>query len=964
MSQLKNFQLFICFNNSSADLNITSFQSGESIVSYTFDEKFTEKEYGQCSLTFNAPLYIGDVKNPYIDYLVIDRRLKLIFNNKRVDFYITDRTPSFSSSNVNYSFICQDAFSYELSRATSEISISTDDEDITNWNGHIGPKPIQILVNKVLEISHSKWKLDSTAYSNSMFYENNSTKDNTQQMQISLEITNSTPYNIITEIAKQFNAIVYVDYYANRVMFFQNELTNFKGLYLRPETNLSNFSYSEKGSSLCNVLRVFGSEAADGSYVSILPPTPSVIAWILDNDTENSIDWNQKLSEVVYNEETKTEKTIYPLKDALTNFIENNYPLNTITNDADAKTEKATIKEELDNYYNRLLLVPCGTSILYNFDYWYKKRLIDAKTKQEIERKWSVDLRNLNIRYNAYLPTYLRMKYEINKIEDQEQEYITQLAAESASYANTEESNISQDAIYISKCIPVEKKGEAIQYYLHIGTLIAMPKEEGEEWEKNYYFDYGKNKYSTISSLPDLNSFGANTLIKNLYHITVGKDGEEFTKIKDEKITQDADIQKRFYIKNVDITNSNIYLLYNSITDAIKNVDQNINSQNNTTLHNSLQDQYISNLQNLYDDNYYYLKYNIYGKDWCDKEIEKYTKLFKDKLTKQKEIVARLKTNFGDNWQTYEVKNENTAPNQNFILYADLVSQYNNCSIYIGGVGTIKDSNDKFLTYEGRYNYYLKLLREQLKPGFEKWFEERKTVLEKELTISEKVEKAKKELDEWWSIWYRDYGYITRESKYEDSDQTDYKGLYTAAYLQFKINSKPEVNYNISYIKSEWIEDSNTIINVGDKIKIYQHNLNEEYDNEQAEFVLDYNLKDTKNILVCYYQTDTGKKCYFTPADFQIINDNKILIIDSQIKNFWNNSIFIDSIIIPNKNITFKFNDSAYRIIGVNKVVDEQPIELRITGITHDLRSDIYQLQVSEYTMYKTLVDRLLSVIK
>ena len=119
-------------------------------------------------------------------------------------------------------------------------------------------------------------------------------------------------------------------------------------MYLRPETNLSNFSYSEKGSSLCNVLRVFGSEAADGSYVSILPPTPSVIAWILDNDTENSIDWNQKLSEVVYNEETKTEKTIYPLKDALTNFIENNYPLNTLTNDADAKTEKATIKEELD----------------------------------------------------------------------------------------------------------------------------------------------------------------------------------------------------------------------------------------------------------------------------------------------------------------------------------------------------------------------------------------------------------------------------------------------------------------------------------------------------------------------------------------------------------------------------------------------------------------------------------------
>ena len=73
---------------------------------------------------------------------------------------------------------------------------------------------------------------------------------------------------------------------------------------------------------------------------------------------------------------------------------------------------------------------------------------------------------------------------------------------------------------------------------------------------------------------------------------------------------------------------------------------------------------------------------------------------------------------------------------------------------------------------------------------------------------------------------------------------------------------------------------------------------------------------------------------------------------------------FVESFLYCKKNITFKFNDSAYRIIGVNRVVDEQPTELRITGITHDLRSDIYQLQVSEYTMYKTLVDRLLSVIK
>lgn len=942
MSQFKNFQLFICFNNNSADLNITSFKGGEFIVSHTFDEKFTEKEYGQCSLTFSAPLYIDDVKNPYIDYLVIDRKLKLLFDNRRVDFYITDRTPNFSSNNIKYNFTCQDAFSYELSHASSEISISTDDETITDWGGNPGPKTIQLLVKKVFEVSNSVWKLDNVMYENSTFYESGNIANN-KQIRISLEINNSTPYNIITEIAKQFSAIVYVNYDTNQVAFLQNELTAFKGLFLRPETNLSNFTYSEKGSNLCNILRVFGSEAADGSYVSILPQVPSIISWVLDNDTDYKVDWNLKLSE------TNGNNIEYPLKDSLLSFINSYYPYK-------EKKEYEIILDEFNNYYERLLLVPCGASILYDFSYWYKKGLVDNTTKDIIEQSWSVDLRNLNIRYNALLPTYLKMKYEINRIEDQEQEYVARLAAESRSYATTEDLNLSSEVMYISQCIAVEKEN-TINYYLPVGELIKKNVEAGIE-EKLTYFDYGKNQSSNISSLPDFSSFGAELFTNNLYYLN----NSEFVKIDNSNgnLTQDDNIKKRFYIKSNDIAGK-VYLLYNSIKDKIS---ASINAQSNVSLHNSLRDEYVNNLQNLYDDNYYYLKYNIYGKNWCQDEISNYTELFNEKVKKQKEIAERLKNNFGDDWRSYNVSSTASSPDQNFILYTDLVEQYDNCSIYIGGIGTVKDSNNNFLTYEGRYDYYLKVLREQLMPGFNKWYESRKDGLENSQTISQKIEEAKENLNKWWSDWYSKYWYITREGKYEDSNQIDYKGLYAAAYLQFKINSKPEVSYNISYIKSEWIEDSNTMINVGDKIKLYQPNISGEYDKEQVEFVLNHNLKNVKNIIVSYYCIDKTKEFFFKPANFQIIDENKILINDGYIKEYWNNGIFINSIIIPESNIVFKFNNNSYKIIGVNSVASEQPVELRITGITHDLRSDIYQLQVSEYTMYKTLVDRLLSIIK
>jgi hypothetical protein len=100
-------------------------------------------------------------------------------------------------------------------------------------------------------------------------------------MKVSYEVTNTTPYNALIEIAKLFNASIRLDYTKNIIYFTNNDTAQYNGLHLRPETNLSAFSYSEKGDNLYNIMYVTGGEDADGGYVSIVPSMPACLASIL-----------------------------------------------------------------------------------------------------------------------------------------------------------------------------------------------------------------------------------------------------------------------------------------------------------------------------------------------------------------------------------------------------------------------------------------------------------------------------------------------------------------------------------------------------------------------------------------------------------------------------------------------------------------------------------------------------------
>jgi hypothetical protein len=132
-----------------------SFYPGEQNGFGTYGEKITEKEHNQFTLTFSMMLSFNDQPNIFIPYLVIDRELRLKTETQTIDFIITNIAPKFTNKNISYAYTCQDAFSLQHSKQSSNISLSTDDESY--WEDKtVGPRTINELANKILTLANSK----------------------------------------------------------------------------------------------------------------------------------------------------------------------------------------------------------------------------------------------------------------------------------------------------------------------------------------------------------------------------------------------------------------------------------------------------------------------------------------------------------------------------------------------------------------------------------------------------------------------------------------------------------------------------------------------------------------------------------------------------------------------------------------------------------------------------------------
>jgi hypothetical protein len=129
---LKNFKIDIVFvrdDGLRSYIPLTVYQNGQSNFSSTYNEKITEKENSQYSLTFNIEMYVNEQRNQLVEYLVNDRILRLTIDDDEVlEFVITSRQPTFSNKGLCYSISCQDYFSYQFSKQQIDLDFSTMDE--------------------------------------------------------------------------------------------------------------------------------------------------------------------------------------------------------------------------------------------------------------------------------------------------------------------------------------------------------------------------------------------------------------------------------------------------------------------------------------------------------------------------------------------------------------------------------------------------------------------------------------------------------------------------------------------------------------------------------------------------------------------------------------------------------------------------------------------------------------------
>ena len=105
-------------------------------------------------------------------------------------------------------------------------------------------------------------------------------------MKCSLDLSGSTCYNALVEIANLFNAIIRVSYNENKpggtIHFINKDRIQFKGYRLLPTVNLNALTLNKDSSNFSSLMYVTGGQDAEDAMVSIIPTMPSIISEWLD----------------------------------------------------------------------------------------------------------------------------------------------------------------------------------------------------------------------------------------------------------------------------------------------------------------------------------------------------------------------------------------------------------------------------------------------------------------------------------------------------------------------------------------------------------------------------------------------------------------------------------------------------------------------------------------------------------
>lgn len=351
-----------------------------SYYNYSFDENINLHKNGKAELNFKMLKYIllesNFVTNPFINKIKIGSIISYqdfsFFDNEDDEedkngktrlFLVTGINYTFNKMNIEYSYSCQDYFSYINTRKNSGYNIQD------NKKG--------IIITKTVNDWATKIQTDC-----SMEYIYQNLEDNSLNQTIMFSISNSNAYNALVSLVEKVGLIIEIDDINKTFWFKLAKNPNYKGLLYSPHTDIKDFSLSQSGQTLTSVINV-NNVTRGNQNIGLLSDIPEKLIQYF-----NTPEW----------ETTKFSSGFYKQKA---------YDLNLWykeQNSAGIWEEK--IDPKLNNFLTILDNIPWLEPKIINLDYMLKNHLLTKKEYINLWDKLSNDLRIVNGKMLYYQTNY------------------------------------------------------------------------------------------------------------------------------------------------------------------------------------------------------------------------------------------------------------------------------------------------------------------------------------------------------------------------------------------------------------------------------------------------------------------------------------------------------------------------------------------------------------------------------
>ena len=908
---------------------ITFFRNNLSSYYSTYDENLTMKNNSQYSLTFSMNKYINDNINPFFYLIVEGRKLRLETSDFTIDFIITSVTPKITNKNNIINVVCQDVFSYEMSRQNISISYESD-----------GPKTYYEHLQNLLLISKLDgcYEIDNNSQEGSvpLFLDPYSLDyiKTTSPLKTTMTIENSTPYNAFVQLANDFNALLditypqpiykdeelpsgetismYIGESKSKIGFTNNKTRKWNGYTVRPETNLSNFSITKKTDNFCSILHVTGGDTSEGQPVGLMPVMPPRIQAFfepyitLPNDSTDTW-WNSNI--------TWNSNTLEWSKEFVNTF-------------------KNVQQEELE-YWNILTtLVPSAGNFLYNFDYYLASGLISQEDYNELIKLLSIDSRNLNIKQTIFSNQYYKSLSEFSLSQTEELDYVTFLASDEQMIYNNFFMIETEDNQGFNLDTNLECN---LQNYFN--DILEL-------WSKKNY-RYIQN-YKILNTIKQCNIGFSNTVNTGMLKGVIN----DSTLRTDRLLSNDESLLSFTYLGNRALE---IVELYNSAYNEYEIAYNN--------LYNVLSP-YVSNIDSLLQ----------LEEEEIRKQLENFAgvDISSDSLYVDYSYYRKIMDSKSLMISSYKVFNGTTYYRMGvYHLYLHILAYLDRILLDDSNLMIIQSPYYKNGTYRWKFDVNLEGVTQGLVSLSTTSENSIWNLYNTSYSIKDIFDTSKIQLSNFWKNLYTIYGDYICESAFSDSDQLTSQGLYISASKQFAQYSQPTIEYSTAVINQNEILGFNSSLRLGDIIHFYNKELSSEYNGnliieiEPCNFIIneitlkyqDLSLDDSGNI-----QTDGDV--------FLTQNTMKTFSITRSENNNYSTKLYIN---IPSLEEANRLMRTSF-IVKVNNIdvnikhkfleTRAKAIELQVTGLTSKLRSGTTQITVSNNTTVNTVLSRMLRQIK